>query len=180
MVEPGDARPHGERVVERVPAVEVVGAVADDEADRRGEAAGQQQGEQVAGGVVGPVHVLDDDEGGLRGAARGQQGVDGLGDLARVGRAAGTPTWPIRTAARRCGRGRAGRERRSGAGQQVAQARMGLEHAVDDLGMRRVEGSDELDEGEVGERAAGLTDAVAHGRRPAGCVGVGEQLGEQP
>ncbi len=87
VVEPGDARPDGEGVVERVPAVQVVGAIADDEADRRAEAAGQQQREQVAGGVVGPVHVLDDDEGGLRRAARGEQGVDRLGHLAGVGRA---------------------------------------------------------------------------------------------
>ena len=162
--------------MERVPAVQVVGAIADDEADRRAEAAGQQQREQVAGGVVGPVHVLDDDEGGLRRAARGEQGVDRLGHLAGVGRPAGTGA--IRRTGRRATRSRA--PRRAAAGQQVAQARVRREHAVDDLGVGRVEGADELDEGEVGEGAAGLPDAVADGRRPAGRGGVGEQLGEQP
>ena len=89
VLEPGDARPHGERLVERVPTVQVVGAIADDEADGRAESARQEQGEQVARGVVGPVHVLDDDEGGAVGAARREQGVDRLGHLAGVGRPAG-------------------------------------------------------------------------------------------
>ena len=85
VLEPRDARPHGERLVEGVAAVEVVGAVGHDETDGRGEAAGQQEGDEVARGVVGPVDVLDDDEGGLRVAERREQGMDGLGDLAGVG-----------------------------------------------------------------------------------------------
>ncbi len=112
VLEPRDARPHGERLVEGVAAVEVVGAVGHDETDGRGEAAGQQEGDEVARGVVGPVDVLDDDEGGLRVAEGGEQGVDGLGDLARVG----GPSRVLGAAGRRARRlGRAAGGRGSGA-----------------------------------------------------------------
>ena len=175
VVDSGDARPDGQGVVERVPAVQVVGAIADDETHRRAEAAGEQQREQVAGGVVCPVHVLDDDEGGLRRPTRGEQGVDRLRDLTRVGR----PTGPHRADRLRACRRRARERLTVVAGQQVAQARVRREHLVGDVGVGSLEGADELDEGEVGEGAAGLSDAVADGRRPACGRGIGEQLCEQ-
>ena len=61
-VHPGDPQPLGRRRAQGVSAVEVVGAVGREHDDRPAEGAGEQEGEQVAGGAVGPVHVLDDDE----------------------------------------------------------------------------------------------------------------------
>ena len=58
----GHARPLGDLAAERVTAVEVVGAVGRDERDRGLEAAAEQEAHQVAGGLVGPVEVLDDQQ----------------------------------------------------------------------------------------------------------------------
>src|SRR6478736_3787545 len=167
VLEPRDARPHGEGLVQGVAAVEVVGAVGHDETDGRGEAPGQQKGDEVARGVVGPVDVLDDDEGGLRVAEGGEQGVDGLGDLARVG----GPSRLLGVLAVR---------HVDSAGQQVPEDRVRQEHALDDVRATGVDRAHELDEGEVRETAAGLADAVADRGEPAGAGGVGDELRDDP
>ena len=64
-VEPGDAGqpgPLGGGGAQRVPAVQVVAAVGRDDRDRGVEAAGEQEAEHLAGGPVGPVHVLDEEQ----------------------------------------------------------------------------------------------------------------------
>ena len=55
------AHPLRDLATERVAAVEVVGAVGHDERDAR-HRTGEEEAEHVAGGLVGPVGVLDHDE----------------------------------------------------------------------------------------------------------------------
>ena len=45
-----------------MPAVQVVAAVGRHDGDRRVEAPGEQEAEHLAGGLVGPVHVLDEEQ----------------------------------------------------------------------------------------------------------------------
>jgi hypothetical protein len=163
VLEPRDARPHGEGLVEGVATVEVVGAVGHDEADGPGEAAGQQQGDEVTRGVVGPVDVLDDEERVLGVAQRGEQGVDGLGDLARVCGAAG-PRRVVRFGTPR---------------KEVAEAGVQVEHALDDLGVAGVDRTDELDERQVRQAAACLADAVPDRREPVGVARLGDELTDE-
>ena len=59
-----DPGPLGDLAAERVAAVQVVGAVRRDDGDRAVEGPGEEEAEQVAGGLVGPVAVLDHDEQG--------------------------------------------------------------------------------------------------------------------
>ena len=77
-LEPLDAaqpRPLGDLAAERVAAVQVVGAVRRHDRHRRLERPGEQEAEQVAGRLVGPVAVLDDQQHrGHRGSLL-QQGV---------------------------------------------------------------------------------------------------------
>ena len=64
-LEAADARHPGplrDRLPQRMAPVQVVGAVADDEVHRVGEPAGQQEPQQLAGGAVRPVRVLDDQQ----------------------------------------------------------------------------------------------------------------------
>jgi hypothetical protein len=62
-----NARPDGEGCPQRVLAVEVVASVGGDERERPCEPAREQEGEEVTGGLVGPVHVLHHQEDGSSG-----------------------------------------------------------------------------------------------------------------
>ena len=89
-------------------------------------------------------------------------------------------TWPGSVAASRDARRAAASGASTRPGQQVAEARVRHEHALDDVGVASVDGADELDEGEVGEAAAGLADAVADGREPAGARRRRRELRDEP
>ena len=67
-VDAGQPAPLGDGGAQRVAAVQVVAAVGRDDGDGRVEAPGEQEAEQLAGGLVGPVHVLEQQQQG-RGAA---------------------------------------------------------------------------------------------------------------
>ncbi len=60
--EGGQPRPFGEGRAQGVTPVHVVAAVGHHQRDRGLHATGEQIGEQLAGGLVGPVRVLDHDE----------------------------------------------------------------------------------------------------------------------
>ena len=159
-VDPGHERqpsPDGEHLVQRVAPVEVVAAVGDDEGDGRAEAAREQDGEQVPGAVVGPVHVLDDDHERTLPGRGGEQRVDALGDLARVGR----------------------RTRRGGRRMEDGQPGVLLEQLVEGRGVPG-QPADELDEGEPGQGLPADPDAVAGDDETTGLAGLGGQLGDEP
>ena len=108
-----DPGPLGDLAAQRVAAVEVLGAVATTMADRLGEGTGEEEADHVAGGLVGPVGVLDDQEqGGLR---RG--GVES------------SDAWPRR--------GRRGRRSRCRVDSPLQHAAAGLEPARARGGRRR-------------------------------------------
>ena len=121
----GQARPHGERPGERVAAVHVVAAVGDEQADAGGKATGEEQGQQVAGGLVGPVHVLDDDEERAAAPEVREGAVHGLDEVGAHGVLAGP--------------GRHSRHERHQAGVVGDQV-------VDELALSAVEGREHLDE----------------------------------
>ncbi len=113
-VDAADPRPLGDLAAQRVAAVEVLGAVADHDADRVRERPGEQEADHVARRLVGPVGVLDhQQQRGLGGGRREQRvhrleqvaAVDGAGVLARLRTACGGRAG--------AGRGRGGRRRRS-------------------------------------------------------------------
>ena len=104
------ARPQREGESKRVTAVDVVAAVGGEERDAVGAAAGEQQGQQLAGRLVGPVDVLDDDEQRPAAAEVGEGAVHGLDEVGAHGVAAGTRRDPrARGAPARGGRRRARR-----------------------------------------------------------------------
>ena len=82
----GHARPFGDLAAERVTAVEVVGAVGRDEGDGRVEAAAEEEAHQVAGRLVGPVEVLDDQQQRALAADGLGEGVDAVEQGGLVGR----------------------------------------------------------------------------------------------
>ena len=75
-VEGRQPRPLREGRTQRVTAVDVVAAVGHDERDGSLELPGEEVAEQLAGGLVGPVDVLDHDQQGLLAAGLLEQGVD--------------------------------------------------------------------------------------------------------
>ena len=77
----GKADELGEQRPQRVPAVQVVGAVGRDEGDGIVDETGQQVAQQVAAGPIGPVHVLQHDEQRLRRGELAEQRGDGLEQL---------------------------------------------------------------------------------------------------
>ena len=133
-----------------MPAVEVVGTIGDDEGDVR-EGPGEEEAEHVAGGLVGPVGVLDDDEdrgvlgdGGQQVAERvvDVAAVEGL--VARRGLAAADPA----------------------AGLEARERRVLLEHAGGHLGQVGHDAAQDLGEGEIGQRAVSEVEAVARDDLP--------------
>ena len=79
------AGPLGDLAAQRVAAVQVVGAVGRHQLDLAREGAGEQEAEQVEGGPVGPVDVLDDEQ--QRPVGGGdvlEQGGYGVEEVARL------------------------------------------------------------------------------------------------
>ena len=154
-LDPAQAHPLRDLATERVAAVEVVGAVGHDERDAR-HRTGEEEAEHVAGGLVGPVGVLDHDEdrralgdGGEEVAERvvDVAAVEGL--VARRGLAAADPA----------------------AGLEAGEGGVHLEHAGGDVGEVGHEATEDLGEGEVGQRAVGEVEAVAGDDLPVGLEG---------
>ena len=148
------AQPHplGRLAAQRVATVEVVGAVGHDERDAR-DRAGEEIAEHVAGGLVGPVGVLHDDEdrrvlgdGGEEVAERvvDVAAVEGL--VARRGLAAADPAARL----------------------EAGEGGVLLEHARGDVGLVGHHAAEDLGEGEVGQRAVGEVEAVPGDDLPLG------------
>ena len=144
---------------ERVAAVQVVGPVGADDRDPLAVQHPQQEGEQVAGGRVGPVQVLEDEQHRAAGRQLGQQAEHGAEHLL-----AGQPG-PIglRVAAR------------AAVGQQPGEDRARLHRRLD---FRR-RGSDRVREREVGHAVADLGALAAQHREPL-TGGDAGHLGDQP
>ena len=159
----GQAGPLADLPAQRVPAVEVVGAVGHDEGDPAGEGAGEEEAEDVAGGLVGPVGVLDHDEegGGLGGGL--EQRVHRLEELA-AGQggvvASGVAAHPA-------------------ARLEAAEGGVQLEGGGDHVGGVDGQPAEDLGEREVGKRAVGEVEAVARGDLPAVLEREVAELGEQ-
>ena len=56
------ARPLSNSGAQRVTTVEVIGAVGRENRHGRVEPPGEQQAEEVSGGLIRPVHILNDDK----------------------------------------------------------------------------------------------------------------------
>ena len=132
---------------EGVPAVDVVAAPGGEQPDAVGAAAGEEEGEQLAGRLVGPVHVLDDDEHRPAAAEVGEGAVHRLDEVGAHGVAADA----------------AGEARHEG-----HEPRVGRDQLVDEVAVAGVEAGDHLDEGQVGQARADLADAVADEHAPVG------------
>ena len=167
-VDAADAGPLGDLAAQRVAAVQVVGAVRRDHGDRADERAGEEEAEQVAGRLVGPVGVLDDEQQRRLLGGRLEQGVDGLEEVGAVER--GGPVGAAVRAAHAPG-GRAGAGRAAGCCAATCST---------DVGQVGGEPAEDLGEREVGQRAVAEVEAVAGEDLPA--LGEGEvaQLGEEP
>ena len=152
--EPREARPHGEGAGQRVPPVHVVAAVRGEEGHPVGKSAGEEQGEQVAGRLVGPVHVLDDDEQRAAAPEVREGAVHGLDQVGAHGILAGP-----------------GRHARD----QGHQPRVVGDQLVDEVALAAVEGREHLDERQVGKAGSPFADAVPDERAP-----VGGEPGEVP
>ena len=154
-LEPVDAaQPHplGHLAAQRVAAVEVVGAVGDDERDA-GKGAGEEEAEHVAGGLVGPVGVLDDHEDGRLLGDGGEEVAERVVDVAAV----------EGLVARR---GLAAAD--APAGLEAGERGVLLEHARGDVGLVGHDAAEDLGEGEVGQGAVGEVEAVAGDDLPVG------------
>lgn len=87
-VQTGQARdtgPSGQGSGEWMTPVDIVASVGHEQGQRAAQASGEEQGEQVAGGLVGPVDVLDDHECRPVSSERLQGPVDGFEDRAACG-----------------------------------------------------------------------------------------------
>ncbi len=154
-LEPVDtAQPHplGHLPAQRVAPVEVVGAVGDDERDA-GKSPGEEEAEHVAGGLVGPVGVLDDHEDGRLLGHGGEEVAERVVDVAAV----------EGLVARR---GLAAAD--APAGLEAGERGVLLEHARGDLGLVGHDAAEDLGEGEVGQRAVGEVEAVSGDHLPVG------------
>ena len=98
----GEADQLGQQRPQGVAAVQLVGAVAGHQGDPAAPQGPDQEGQQVAGGAVGPVQVLDhQQQRGQLGQAdqRRQHPVEQLDPLEAVRRMAAPGRWPARAAA---------------------------------------------------------------------------------
>jgi hypothetical protein len=166
----GQGRPQG------VPAVDVVAAVGHDERDGRLELAGEEVAEQLAGGLVGPVGVLDDDEQGLLPAGLLEQGVDAREEVgaARPVVAAGCPLGGIGAVGGSLG------DPHPLAGQQPDDGRVRLGDGVDDGRELVLEPPQDLGERQVREGAVAEVEAVPDDDEASGGDGTVAQRQEQP
>ncbi|MET3962191.1 hypothetical protein ABIE44_002125 [Marmoricola sp. OAE513] len=163
--DPGHPAPLGSGAAQRVPSVQVVGPVRRDDRDRVLERAGEQEADQVAGGGVGPVDVLEHQQ--QRGGGRDpvEQSVHRVEQVTPSDRRRGV----LLRALHRPTSGLEGPQHRALAG--------GLLEQVGDLGR---EPAHHLGERQVGQRAVAEVEAVPGDHLPT----LGErdvaQLGEDP
>ena len=147
--EGGQPRPQRESAHKGMTAVDVVAAPGDEQAHAVGTAAREQQSEQLAGRLVGPVNVLDDDEHRPAATEGGERAVHRLDEIG----APDVPAHPARQA------------RHEG-----DQARVCRDQLVDEVAVPGVQARQHLDEGEVGKGRAGLADAMPDEDQPLGGV----------
>ena len=161
----GHPGPHGDLPAERVTAVEVVGPVGADQGHGRLEAAPEQEADQVARRLVGPVEVLHDQEQGLVGAGRLREGVDAVEQGGLVGRD---------------GLGVGGLAQHPLAGQQTEQGGVAGRDVVEQLGHFAGDPAGDLGEGQVGKGGVGEVEAVPGEHLPAAVDDPVAELGEEP
>ena len=154
--------------------MDVVAAVGHHERDGRLELPGEEVAEQLAGGLVGPVRVLDHDEQGLGAGGLLEQGVDPREEVG--------PAGPVIGAGRVLGGvgtlGRGLGDPNPLAGEQAHDRGVGLSHGVDDGGELVLEPAEDLGEREVGQGAVTEVEAVPDDDEPAGghrAVAQGQQ-----
>ena len=157
-------RPDGDLTTERVATVEVVRAVRRDEGDGCVEAAAEQEAHQVAGRLVGPVEVLDDDEEGLARAGRLGEGVDGVEQGGLVGRD---------------GLGVGGLAQHPLTWQQTEQRGVALGDLVEEVGQLTGDAAGDLGERKEGKGAVGEVETVPGLDQPALGDGAVAELGQQ-
>ncbi len=162
----GQPGPLGDLAAQRVAAVQVVGAVGRDDGDRAREGAGEQEAEHVAGGLVGPVEVLDDEQHGGLGGGRLEQGVHGHQGVAAVGAAAVLV-------------GGVADDAGAPARLEPGQGRVHGGDGLDQVGVALVEPAEHLAEGEIGQGAVAEVETVAGQDLPAGVEGVVAQRPQQ-
>ncbi len=163
-LDPTQASPLGDLRAQRVPAVEVVGAVGHDEPHGTGEGPGEEEAQHVAGRLVGPVRVLHDDEQRAVLGQRLEQVVDGGEDVAAV---EGLVLVAVVGGAQASARLEAG------------EGGVTLGHARRRLRPLREDAPEDLGEGEVGQRPVGQVEAVAGEHQPALAERDVAQLGQQ-
>jgi hypothetical protein len=161
----GHPRPLGDLAAERVAAVEIVGAVGGDEGDRGVEPPAEEEAHQVAGRLVGPVEVLDDEQEGALTADGLGEGVDAVEEGGLVGRD---------------GLGVGGLGQHALAGEEPEQSGVALGHLVEGVGELAGDATGDLGDGEVGKSAVGEVEAVPGQHLPALGQRPVAQLGQQP
>ena len=148
----GQPAPLAHLAAQRVAAVDVVGAVGGDHRDRAVVGAGEEVGQQVAGGLVGPVGVLDHDQQRRLLGGRLEEGVDGVEELSSIGAGRGGPLVGAHHAAY---------------GPQPGQRRIVGGHPLDDVGQVRDDPVEDLRERHVRHGALAEVDAVSRVHLPA-------------
>ena len=161
----GHPRPLREVAAERVTPVQVVGAVGRDHADRRAEPPGEQEGEQVTRGPVGPVHVLDDEQDRLLLGEHLQGTVDGPEELTTV---------EVLLVDRQRAR------EQPPAGLEVGQRRVGLDQGLHEPRLLDRHAAEQLGERKVGQGAVAEVETVPDQAPPARAGGPGDELVQEP
>jgi hypothetical protein len=164
--------PLGESRAERVSAVDVVAAVGDDEGDRRVELPGEEVAEQLAGRLVGPVGVLDDDEQRLDASNLLEQGVDAREEVGATG--------PVVAAGRAVGRIATLGHANSLPRQQPLDGWKRLGNGRDHGRLLVLKPAEDLREGQVGKGAVTEIEAVADDDEAAGRDGEVAQRQQEP
>ena len=160
------SRPLGDLTAQRVAAVQVVGAVGDHQAGAR-DGAGEEEGEHVAGRLVGPVGVLDHEQERSPTGGLDEQDVQRLEEFRAVQGAAGGLLREI-----------AGEH--SAAGLEAGQRRVDGGDLGDEVGLVGGEAPEDLGEGEVRQGAVAEVEAVPGDDLPALGEGDVAQLRQQP
>ena len=168
QLEPADPRepgPPGGDGPQRVPPVQVVAAVGSHDRHGRGEAPGEQIAEQVQGGLVGPVQVLDHQQQRRLPAELDEHGVQRLEEDTPIPELGPRDLLP--------GAADPGR-------QQPAHRRPACTQPAHHLGPVRLEAGSDLTERQVRQRAATEVDAVSDRNPPPRLGRSRDQDLEQP
>ena len=167
-IDAADARPLGDLGAQRVATVQVVGAVGRHDPDRTEEGPGEQEAEHVAGRLVGPVGVLDDEQHRRLLGNRLEDRVHRLEQVTTVKRGALAVVSTMPTVGQH-----------PAAGLEPTEGGVGVGNRRDDVGQVGGQPAQHLGEREVGQRAVAEVEAVPREHLPA--LGEREvaQLGEQ-